>query len=310
MRNSDHALDRRLWLSLLLNAAITAAEFVGGMFASSIALLADAVHNLNDVVALVLAIVARKLGRRPPSTRHTYGLKRVEVLAALINALFLLGVTALIAREALERILHPRPVRADIMLAVASIALVANVLAVFLLRSHPAHDLNMKTAFLHLLQDALASLVVVIAALFVHTPVGLYLDPIASLVVGIVVLHSAVGIVWEALGMLVEAVPPDVNVKNLVQGVAQAFPKATLHHVHVWQVGPGQRVLTAHLSVPDMDLETCEALSGRIRAFLAEHWNIQHATLEPEVNGCGNPDMLGSWEMEAGTAQNDNPPER
>lgn len=281
------AMDRRLLWSALLNTAITAAEVVGGVLSGSLALLADAVHNLSDVVALVLALVARRLARRPPSASHTYGLKRVEVLSALLNALVLLAITAFIAREALVRLMKPEPVRSGIMLAVALVALVANLVSVLLLRSHGREDLNVKSAFLHLLQDALASLAVVLAALFADTPVGLYLDPVASLVVGFAVLRSALSIVMESVDMLVEAVPRGLDLEELVASADAAFGPARMHHVHVWQVGPGQRVLTAHVSVPDMSLEACEGLMRRMREFLHDRWFIEHATLEAELNGCG-----------------------
>jgi len=280
-------LDRRLLWSALLNLAITAGEVVGGILSGSLALLADALHNLSDVVALVLALAARVVGRRPPSASHTYGLKRLEVLAALANALALFAVTAFIAREAFHRILQPAPVKAGLMLAVASVALVANVASVFLLRSHGHDDLNVKSAFLHLLQDSLASLAVVLAALFSGTKVGPYLDPVASLVVGFAVLYSAVSIVWQSVGMLVEAVPRGLDLADLIRRTDQAFAPARLHHVHVWEVGPGQRVLTAHVSLPEMGIAASEELFGRIKAFLHDTWSIEHATLEAEVNGCG-----------------------
>ena len=296
---TEKSLDRRLLASVLLNAVITAAEAVGGLVAGSLALLADAAHNLSDVVALALAFLARVIGRRPPSAQHTYGLRRVEVLAALVNALALFAVTFFIAREALHRLLHPRPVRADLMLAVALVALAANVASVILLRRHERHDLNVKSAFLHLLQDAFVSLAVVFAALFARTPVGPYLDPVASLVVGFAVLFSAFSILWDAFGMLVEAVPKGLDLGELVRGVDERFSPARMHHVHVWEVGPGQRVLTAHVSVPDVSVVESERLFDSVRAFLKERWSIDHVTLEAEVNGCGPEEDCGASRKEA-----------
>jgi cobalt-zinc-cadmium efflux system protein len=279
-------MDRRLLWSALLNTAITASEVVGGILSGSLALMADALHNLSDVVALVLALLARRLGRRPPSASHTYGLKRLEVLSALTNALVLLAIIGFIAREALLRLQDPEPVRPGLMLAVALVALCANLFSVFLLRGHGKEDLNVKSAVLHLLQDALASLAVVLAALFSGTRVGPYLDPVASLVVCFAVLRSAFSIVLESVGMLVEAVPRGLDLEELVSSTDRAFDPARLHHVHVWEVGPGQRVLTAHVSVPDMTLEACEHLFSRMRAFLRERWGIEHTTLEAEVTSC------------------------
>lgn len=289
-------MDRRLLWSALLNTAITAAEVVGGILSGSLALLADALHNLSDVVALGLAIAARALSRRPPSAQHTYGLKRVEVLSALVNALVLFAITGFIAREALLRLLSPEPVKSGIMLGVALVALAANLASVFLLRHHQKDDLNVKSAFLHLLQDALASMAVVLAALLSGTRFGPYMDPVASLVVGFAVLHSALSIVWESLGMLVEAVPKGLDLGELVRSTESAFAPARMHHIHVWEVGPGQRVLTAHVSVPEMSVASCESLFQKIRSFLHDRWSIEHTTLEAEVNGCGHAGECGAPE--------------
>ncbi len=275
-----------MWISVFLNVGITAGEIVAGLLAGSLALLADALHNLSDVGALVLAIVARRLGRRPPSARHTYGLKRWEVISALVNASVLFLVTGFIAKEAFVRILHPRPVKADIMLWAAIAAFVVNMAAVLLLRKHGEDDLNVKSAFLHMLQDALASLAVVGAALFANTSVGPYLDPIASLVVGFAVLYSAFSIVVESLSIVTEAVPRGIDLKTLVDSVDSRFEPARIHHVHVWEVGPGQRMLTAHLTVPDISVAASEDLFFAIRAFLEKEWSIGHVTLQPETNGC------------------------
>ncbi len=293
----DGALDGRLLASLGLNVAITVAEVIGGAMAGSLALLADAAHNLSAVAALGLAVWARRLGRRPPTLRHTYGLKRAEVIAALANAVTLVAVTALIARAAVDRLQHPAPIDRGLMLGVALVALAANAGSVLLLRRHDRRDVNVRSAFLHLAQDALASLAVVIAALLVGTPIGLYLDPVAALLVGAVVLRGALSLVWETMMTLLEATPGDVDLTRMVESVAGRFAPARIHHVHVWEIAPGQRLLTAHVDLGcDMDGRSIEALLGRIKAMLEREWGVNHATLEPEVHGCGNGETLGLWD--------------
>jgi cobalt-zinc-cadmium efflux system protein len=288
-RGHEASMDSRLLLSAALNVVIAAAELVGGLLTGSLALLADAAHNVSDVTALVLAIVARRLGRRAPTVRHTYGLRRVEVLAALANATSLLVITFFISREALYRLLHPQPVEAGPMLVVALVALAANALAAWLLRRHEHRDINVRAAFLHLVQDALASLAVVVAALLATTRFGAHVDPVAALAVGLVVLHSAVSIVWETLGTLVEAVPRGLDVAALADKIGESFAPVRLHHVHVWEVGPGETVLTAHVTVPEgTSVAAAEALACDIRGHLAREWSITHATLEAEVEGCGS----------------------
>ena len=244
-------MDRRLWASAALNVAITVAELFGGFLSGSLALLSDAAHNFSDVAAVALALWARRLSRRPPTPHHTYGFKRAEVIAALANAVVLIAVSVVIAREALVRLLHPTPVAQGLMLAVALLALAANVGSVLLLRRHEKDDINVRSAFLHMAQDALASLAVVAAALLAHTPVGLYVDPAAALIVVFAVLRSGLSLIWETLSTLLEGAPSDVSLEALLDDVSRAFPGATLHHLHLWQNGPGQRLLTAHVVVSD-----------------------------------------------------------
>jgi cobalt-zinc-cadmium efflux system protein len=288
-------LDRRLWASAALNLGITLVELIGGLWAGSLALLADAAHNLTDVGALGLAIFARRLGRRAPTPRHTYGLKRAEVVAALINAAALIAISALIGREAVSRLLHPAPVHGSVMLVAAVVAFAGNVASVLLLRAHSTEDINVRSAFLHLAQDALASLAVVVAALFARTAAGRYVDPAAAILIGIVVLRSAISIVWESLHTLLEAAPAGVDVEQLAGEVARRFTGVRLHHVHVWEVGPGQRVLTAHMKVGAATLLEAEAIAAEVRGFLHQEWDITHTTLEAEANGCGRDELLGEW---------------
>jgi cobalt-zinc-cadmium efflux system protein len=288
-------LDCRLWASAALNLGITLVELVGGLWAGSLALLADAAHNLTDVGALGLAIFARRLGRRPPTPRHTYGLKRAEVVAALVNAAALIAISALIGREAVSRLLHPAPVHGSIMLVSALVALLGNVASVLLLRTHSTEDINVRSAFLHLAQDAMASLAVVVAGLCSRTPMGRYVDPAAAILIGVVVLRSAISIVWESLHTLLEAAPAGMDVEQLAAEVSRRFIGVKLHHVHAWEVGPGQRVLTAHMKVGATNLLEVEAITVEVRHFLHEEWGITHATLEAELNGCGREELLGEW---------------
>ena len=212
-----------------------------------------------------------------------------------MNAAWLIAVSALIGREAVSRLLHPAPVRASVMLIAAAVAVAANVASVLLLRTHRHDDINVRSAFLHLAQDALASLAVLIAALFARTPWGRYVDPAAAILIGVAVLRSSLSIAWESLHTLLEAAPPGVHVDDIAGEVAEKFGNIRLHHLHVWEVGPGQRVLTAHMKVGNMNLLEAEAVAAEVRGFLREKWGITHATLQAETNGCGREQLLGEW---------------
>lgn len=289
------SLDARLWLGVVLNVLITAVEVVGGTASGSLALLSDALHNASDVGALLLAIAARALGRRAPTGRFSYGFRRFEVLAALVNTAVVVGLAVLIGREAIDRLRRPGVVDGHTMLAVALVAFVANAAAVLLLGQHEAHDLNVRSAFLHLLQDALASLVVVGAALFSGTPSGPWLDPAASLLIAAAVVFGAGRLIWESVRILIEAAPPGLNIEEMMSALDAAFSPARFHHVHAWTVGPGELVLTAHVKLECQSLDEVERLLAAIRVLLAERWGIHHATLEPEWERCSGEGTPENW---------------
>lgn len=217
------------------------------------------------------------------------------MLAALLNAAVLVVVALFIVKCALSRLFHPEPVQAGITALVASMALVANGASVVLLRHHDPHDLNVRSAFFHLLQDALSSLIVLISAALARTPLGAHLDPIAAMIIGAAVLLGALSILRQTFATLLEGVPDGIQVQDVVESVEQRFSAVAMHHVHVWQVGPSQRALTAHLLVRNMDVAQAEVLCNNIRSHLKEKWDIQHVTLEPEVKGCGVETVLGVW---------------
>ncbi len=273
-------LDRRLGWSIGLNAIIVVAEFAGGLLSGSLALLSDAMHNLSDVAALAIALVARKLGRRPPTAKHSFGFGRLEVIAALVNGATILIVSTLICREAILRLLQPAPVHGTLMLVVAVIGLGANFASMLLLKHHAHDDLNMRGAFLHLLQDTLSSVVVVIAALLSGWRYGPYLDPLASLLIIAFILRGSWALLREALSILLEATPAGLDLAGLRADVQTHFAVRELSHVHAWELAGGQRILTAEVCLPEMPLAEAETLLSAVRTHLRDHWAIAHATLE------------------------------
>ncbi len=288
------ALDLRLAWAIGLNVLIVIVELIGGLVSGSLALLSDAVHNLSDVASLIIAFVARKLSRRPPSHRHTYGLGRVEVMAALFNSATILVVGTLIVRAAIARLFHPVPVLSGIMLTVALIGLAANLFSVLLLKGHVHNDLNLRAAMLHLLQDTFSSVAVVAAALLSGWKYGPYLDPLASILVVVLVFFSGWRLLREATRVLLEGTPAGLDLEALRRDIQGSLPGCDLHHIHVWELRPQQRILTAHLRVADAPLSAMDGLLRQIRRRLHTAWGISHSTLEMETFGCGKNDLLGS----------------
>ena len=280
-------------LSIALNGVIVVAEVVGGLLSGSLALLSDALHNVSDVAALIIALVARRLARRPPSVRHTFGLRRIEVLAALVNSASMLVVVTLIVREAIERLQEPIAIHGQTMLIIGIVGLVGNLISVLLLRRHVHHhDLNTRSAFLHLVQDTLASVVVVVAALLSGWRYGPHLDSAASIIIAVAVLHAGWSLLREAFHILMEAVPRDVDIIALRKDCEQNFAVDGVHHVHVWETGGGDRMMTAHVRLCEQPLSQVEQILEGMRAHLAKRWDIRHVTLEPEIVGCGSDHLV------------------
>jgi len=292
LHQPDDRINNRLGIAIGLNSVIVVVQVIGGLLSGSLALLSDSMHNLSDVAALAIALFAIKLARRPASPRYTYGLRRGEVLAALLNGATLLIVVTEITREAILRIIHPQAVQSGTVLIVATIGLIANAVSMLMLREHHADDLNMKSAFLHLLQDTISSAVVILSALLINLPYGRYYDPVASLVVALFVLVSGWKIVRDALRLLMEGTPQGVNPELIQRDIEAAFPIRNIHHLHVWEVGSGGRMLTAHIKMDDQSLSDAEQTLIRLQERLNDNWNISHSTLMPEVCGCKKEGLL------------------
>ncbi len=289
-----HRLDKRLAFSVVLNALLVLVEIAGGLLSGSLALLADAVHNASDVAALFTALVARKLGRRPPTVRFTYGLRRLEVLAALLNSTTLLVATTLLVSESVKRLLTPQPVRAGIMLGVAVAGLLANLLSVLLLHRHEARDLNMRAAFLHLVQDTLSSVVVVVAALLElgGADWATSSDAFAALLVALLILYGVYHLLKEVIRVLLQGTPEDLDLLALQSAFEETFPALRLHHVHAWERVPGEVFFTAHVLVPENLTSDTEALLAQVADWLASEYHVTHTTLQAEVAGCGENDLV------------------
>ncbi len=290
--HSHASADQSLTLAIILNVLLTIGEVAAGIFSGSLALLSDATHNAGDVTGLIMTYAARRLGRRPPSPTYTYGLRRMEIFAALANGAFLLTVNTLIVWEAIHRFMEPRELNTPVMAVTGVIAAAINGFSVLLLFRHSKDDINLRGAFLHLLQDTLASVVVVIAAVTVWLGVGTWVDPAASILVSVIVLKGAFGIIREATGILLERAPRNLDLAEMEREIQEAFPALEIHHAHLWTLGPGETAFTCHVKVSDMRLADAQHLSGKLRKYLHDRFGVTHPTLELECLSCGNGDLL------------------
>lgn len=282
-----HLTERRFVWSLVLTGLILAAEIAGGLWTGSLALLSDAAHVFLDVFALGLSYVALRLVALPPDDRHTYGFHRMQVLAALLNGVTLLLVAFEIFREAWARLQSPAPVLAGPMLVVAVVGLVVNLVVALVLREHDHDDLNVRSAFLHVLGDALASVGVIAAGIIILLTGWMWVDPLISALIGLIILLGSGRVLREAVHILAEGMPEGIKASTVAEAMGSVPGVVEVHDLHVWTVSPGYAALSAHVLVDDQALsQTQEVMEGLKRA-LAEQFGIEHTTIQFECDNCG-----------------------
>jgi cobalt-zinc-cadmium efflux system protein len=281
----------RLAISLALTAVLVVAQIGFALVAHSSGLLADAGHNLADVGALVLSLVAVRLALRPPSPERSYGNHRATILAALANASLIAVVTVLIVIDSVHRLAHPGDVHAGIVVVVASLGLVVNGLAALVLRDR-SNDLNMRAVLLHMVGDALASLAVVVAGVvLLLVPSALWLDPASALVVAAIIVTQAAGVFRASIAVLLESTPSDVDLAQLTDVMSQVPGVSEVHDLHVWSLSSEMRVLSAHMVLSGHPtLEEAQIVGEEVKAAIGGPFSISHSTLELECERCNDQD--------------------
>lgn len=280
---------QRLFWALVLGLFVFLAQLLAGLFAGSLALLADSAHVLLDVLALSLAYFGARFAQRPPTSRYTYGFRRVEVLTAAINGLTLLLLMGVVVKEAVDRLGAPREVAAVPMLGVGGVGLLANFLMAGLLWRHEEEDLNMRAAFLHVLGDALGSVAVIVAGLVILHTGWTLADPVTSLAIAGIVGMGAVRVLRQSLRILAEGVPDGLNPEKIAQRIATMPKVLGVHDLHLWSIGPGFPALSAHVVVGSQSMAEVDALASALRHLLREEFGIAHVTLQLEGSFCGTP---------------------
>ncbi len=287
MQRDTHRVEHRFLLSLTLTGLILVAEVAGGLWTGSLALLSDAAHVFLDLFALGMSYVALRLAALPPDDRHTYGFHRMQVLAALANGATLLLVAFEIWREAWQRFQHPAPVLAGPMLAVAVAGLTVNLLVALVLREHDHHDLNVRSAFLHVLGDALASIGVIVAGVVILFTGWALADPLISVLIGVIILLGSGRALRESVHILAEGVPLHLTSSQVAEAMGQVPGVMDVHDLHIWTVSPGYVALSAHVLLADQVLSQTQEVMAGLKQTLAEAFDIEHTTIQFECESCG-----------------------
>ena len=304
MNSHHHGIDRHhhgsgtstrraLAFAAAANGVLLAAQVVVGLATGSLSVLADALHNASDVVALVVALVAQALATRPATRRNTYGLARAEVLGALLNGAVLLALTGWVVVEAVGRFGEPRTIEPGPVAAIGAVGLLINAGSAWYLARTGDRSVNVRAAFWHLTGDALGSLGVVIAAAAIAWFGLEWADPAASILISALVIVGVLQLLRDTIGVLLESAPAGIDADSVAAALGGLDGVRSVHHLHVWAIDSTTAALTAHLELlPGTDLHSAQEVADRARHLVAERFGIDHATFEPECHECDTPDHL------------------
>lgn len=280
--------EKKLLLILAFNVCLMVLEAVGGVVSGSLALLSDAGHMLTDSLAVFLSYLAIHWSRRPANHRKTFGYHRAEILVALANGVALALIAGYIFYEAVLRFFHPREIQTDILLAIAAVGLAGNLFGLFILKGESHENLNVRSAFFHILADTLSSVGVIAGGVIIWFTGWYLVDALIGVLIGGIVLRGAVDLVMESGEILLEATPRDIELEGLRREVQKIDGVEDLHDIHIWTIGSGMRALSAHVLTADISTRESQEIACRIRAVLAGQFNIVHTTLEMECESCGD----------------------
>ena len=281
----------RLGLSLFITLGFVVVEAVAGYLANSLALLTDAAHNITDVAALALTWYAFHLGGQPAHAGKTFGYHRVGILAALVNSTTLAVIAAGIFYEAYQRFQKPPEVAADLLMIVGGAAFAVNLLTAWMVGHGSEHDLNLRSVFLHLLGDVLSTLAAVVAGIGIWFTGWQWLDPLASVLIALLILWNAWLVLRETIEILLESTPRDIEMSTMVRDLMQIDGVRGVHDLHVWSLSRQLRILSAHILVDDMPISRAALIQHKVREIIEHQYGIGHTTLQLECEGCA-PDAL------------------
>lgn len=285
--NHDHKdlKGRKLLITILLNTVITVAQVIGGLVSGSLSLLSDALHNFSDVLSLIVSYIASKLSKQKASINRTFGYKRAEILAAFVNAATLIIVAVILIKEAIERFQDPQNIESNLVIWLSLIAIAGNGYSVLLLKKDTDNNINIKSAYLHLLTDMLASVAVLIGGLLMKYFQLFWVDSLLTFLIAVYLIFVGYHLLKTSTKMLMLFTPEHIDIKAVVR-VVNKLPKVNkLHHVHIWNLSDDELHLEAHLDLKE-DISTSEFndLLLEIENLLHDEFNINHVTIQPEFN--------------------------
>ncbi len=283
---------KALWINIILNFVIVAFELSFGILASSYALLTDSLHNLEDAGGMALSLFAHKASKKEKNEKKTYGYKRARIIAALINSLILLMSFAFIGYKAAVRLIHPEAVNSEMIIWVASVALVANFIGTLLLFAHSKGDLNIKASFIHMLSDSLNSAGVIAVGILISLYHWYFLDPLMTFAIIAYITYESFEIIKSSINILMEGSPDDLDIKKMKDEVEKIKGVSSLHHVHVWSLDGEDKLMECHVRVCPMSTSEADRVRNEVTHLLSEKYGITHLTIQMEEKPCANESLI------------------
>ena len=291
--NHENLQGRNLLISIFLNIVITAAQVVGGIISGSLALLSDALHNFSDVISLVVSYVANKLAKKKASIQKTFGYKRAEILAAFINASTLIIVAVLLIIEAIERFQNPQEIESGLVIWLSGIAIVGNGLSVLLLKKDSEANMNLKSAYLHLLTDMMASVAVLIGGLLMKFYNVFWVDSVLTFLIAIYLIWMGYDLLKTSTKVLMLFTPEDIPIDKIVSEINSLEGIKNTHHIHVWQLNEEEVHFEAHIDFEkDIQLSEFDDILHEIEEILFHKFEINHVNIQPEFGKCDDKDVI------------------
>jgi cobalt-zinc-cadmium efflux system protein len=296
--HSHAGTGRALIASLVLTLGFVGFEAVAGFRASSLALLSDAGHNFADAFALLLAAFGFYLQSRPANDVMTFGYQRAGVLAAFVNAVSLVVLALFLFYESYERLRNPQPVVESTMIVVAALGLVMNLFIVWRLGGH-GHDMNIRAAWIHMLGDAMSCVAIIAGAIAIHYTGWQIIDPVLSILIGLMIIWSGWGIIQESLNVLLEGSPKGIEVEEVTGGMRGVSGVIDVHDVHIWSLGSQAHALSCHVLIDDVPPSTSEGILRNIKSVLCDRYSINHSTIQFEHVRCEDPCVMKTGQHSA-----------
>lgn len=295
--NHEHAhpdlKGRNLFISILLNILITVSQVIGGIISGSLALLSDALHNFSDVLSLLISYIATLLAKKEASANKTFGYKRAEIIAAFVNSATLIVVAIILIIEAVERFMEPQPIGYNLVIWLSLLGILANGFSVLLIKKDADRNMNMRSAYLHLLTDMMASVAVLVGGLLMKFYGVFWIDPLLTILIALYLIYMGYDLLKASTRVLMLFTPETIEVQKIVEAISQIPRIKNVHHVHIWQLNEDEVHLEAHIDfTEDINLSEFDLILDKIEEEVYHKFGINHVNIQPEFGKCDSKKLI------------------